>query len=136
MASSDMHPGLEHSGPLCLRCKSSTALYYVNPWNPNGNAGRPYYKCINTTCGKFATFADLRGIHNPLSFGQNVFCRCPSYNLPRLQVAGQGKRNPGALHWVCATGRCNTFVNWLDGGGNVRVLDPHRIACWIQAGLL
>jgi hypothetical protein len=78
-------------------------------------------------CGEYVTLSN---------FGQNVFCCCPEYGLPRLQVAGRNKKNQGALHWVCATGTCDMYAEWLDDGGNVCVLDPHGIACWIKAGVL
>lgn len=135
MAVADLHPELEHARPFCLWCKSSTALYRVKSLNPNGNTGRPYYKCSKETCGKFATFADLRGIYNSLIFGQNVFCSCPSYDLPQLQVAGRERQIPGALHWVCATGRCDMFT-WFDNDGHICVLDPYEIALWVSAGVL
>jgi hypothetical protein len=135
MALSDLHPELEHDGPLCLWCNSSTALYHVGPRNRNGNAGRPYYKCSNATCREFATFADLRGIHNSIVFGQNFVCSCPSYNLPRLQVAGRESKHPHALHWVCATGKCDMFA-WCGNDGIACVLDPDQIDLFISAGIL
>lgn len=128
----DIHPELQHSGPRCLRCGSRTTFYRVLPGNHNGHANRPYYACSN--CGKFATFADITGIHNPLTFGENVFCSCPSYGLPRLQVAGKDKELAGRLHWVCATGNCDLFA-WF-GNGTVCVLDSVGIDLWKRAGLL
>jgi hypothetical protein len=138
MAISEMRHELERNGPFCSRCHSSTVLHYVRWDNPNGNAGRPYYRCRKASCGKFAAFGDTRGIHNSLHFGQNVFCYCPSHNLPRLQVAGQGKKNPGILHWVCATGRCGLYAEWLDphGNGTVCLLNQHDIDVWVKAGMI
>lgn len=66
--------------------------------NRNGNAKRPYLKCL--PCDKFVTFWDDRGTH---SVNPKCGCHIPS----RLQVDGFYKgRN---LHFVCGTGHCSFY---------------------------
>jgi len=88
--------------PTCLYCGFSTRRRRAIPGNPNGNADRPYYCC--TKCDEFSCFADMRGIHL-----QNPTCDCPRPTLSRLQIAGQDKEIPRALHYRCAVGGCSYF---------------------------
>lgn len=87
------------------RCSSCDATYphlrrfVTRRSNRNGNAGRPYLKCM--PCEKFITFLDDRGIDLD---GPHCFCDFPC----RLQVSGRYvvTTTPRGLHYVCAFGRC------------------------------
>jgi hypothetical protein len=88
------------SAPNCLQCGQPTNKYITKTSNRNGNAGRPYYTCSG--CGKFSTFADVRGndISNPL-------CYCNSTAKRQRSGARKGKK----VHYVCRLGTCN-FFDW------------------------
>jgi hypothetical protein len=73
--------------------------------NRNGNAGRPYHKCIS--CRYFFGFADDRG-NNP----NNQMCGCGESS--RLQRAGENSSNPGGLHYVCRLGTCDYYAVKVD----------------------
>lgn len=94
----------------CRRCGSSDLSYFTTRRsNRNGNAGRPYYKCM--PCDKFITFIDNRGIHF-----HNPECGCG--HSSRLQVAGRfAPKLARGLHYVCATGSCDFFQSAADRSG-------------------
>lgn len=69
--------------------------------NRNGNAGRPFHKCI--VYKKFLGFADDRG-NNP----NNPPCGCGVSS--KAQVAGRESGNPGGLHYVCKLGICDFYA--------------------------
>lgn len=73
--------------------------------NRNGNAGRPYHKCIS--CRKFLGFADERG-NDP----NNPMCNCGESS--KAQRAGENSSNPGGLHYVCRLGTCDYYVVRMD----------------------
>ncbi|PVH90901.1 hypothetical protein DM02DRAFT_607024 [Periconia macrospinosa] len=82
---------------ICLRCGGLCNRHTTRHSNRNGNAGRPYYRCMS--CSKFATWADERGKHPG-----NPPCHCgrPS----RRQISGNAKHPPRGVHYVCANGGC------------------------------
>lgn len=97
------HPALLIPPPCpSANCSKSTKKLFVEPENPNGNAGRPYYSCPD--CNRFVCFGDMRGIH--LS---NPECWCGGFQLSRLQVSGEKRKVPRALYYTCALGQCNFF---------------------------
>ncbi|CAL5874459.1 uncharacterized protein PFLUO_LOCUS8755 [Penicillium psychrofluorescens] len=93
----------------CFHCESEHLIEKVaNEDIPNGNARRPYLRC--EACGNFQCWLDARGCSVP-----NPLCLCgwPS----RRQVAGDGARKPGSLHFVCEHGRCWFYEEVLDQNG-------------------
>ncbi|TLS20373.1 uncharacterized protein PpBr36_11357 [Pyricularia pennisetigena] len=95
--------------PVCKRCAKKSSLLITGPENPNGNAGRPYYKCI--ACNRFFTFADDRGtkLDSPL-----CDCREPS----RLQLNGRDRTPAFGLHCVCKYGECDFYRVIVGKDGN------------------
>lgn len=82
--------------PLCGRRGSNIVKLVTRRSNRNGNANRPYLKCLD--CRKFMTFTDSRGDHTV-----NRICCC--HKPSRIQVSSlqKGRR----LHYVCSTGQCD-----------------------------
>lgn len=82
------------TGPDCMRCGRPSSLMWTRTSNRNGNAGRPYYKCI--PCNKFLVFNDTRG-NDPL----NPHCYCNVSS--KRQLAGRHltsqTRKESAFHW-------------------------------------
>ncbi|KAJ5606389.1 hypothetical protein N7510_009170 [Penicillium lagena] len=102
----------------CFHCESEQLVENAaSEENLNGNAGRPYLRC--EACGNFQCWLDPRGssIPNPL-----CLCGWPS----RQQVAGNGARNPGGLHFVCEHGRCWFHEKVLDQNGKQIVVAQER----------
>lgn len=98
----------------CLKCGGPGIHAVVQASNQNGNAYRPYIKCLS--CGGFITFTDDRGLdpNNPICDD----CRRPS----RRQVTGWDNRVPWAIHFVCSEGRCPSYKEEIDEEGNQVVL--------------
>ncbi|KAJ5544763.1 hypothetical protein N7535_006851 [Penicillium sp. DV-2018c] len=65
--------------PHCLSCNGGSIRRIARADNPNGNAGRPYYKCVG--CGRFICFDDARGL-SP----SNPLCDCG--RLRRAKIIG------------------------------------------------
>ncbi|SMQ44940.1 unnamed protein product [Zymoseptoria tritici ST99CH_3D1] len=112
--------------PNCSRCgahNDDLTRLITKTSNRNGNAGRPYLKCL--PCERFVTFDDRRGTsanHQPCD------CEKPS----RLQLAGKAKGRK--LHFVCATGTCGFYTAKVNGEGDVVVIEEDLIGR--LAGLL
>jgi hypothetical protein len=72
------------------------------------NAQRPFLRC--TACTQFLGFIDDRGLdpHNPL-------CHCGVAS--RQQITGRNNKVPGAVHFVCAEGRCGFYSIGVDEEG-------------------
>ncbi|KAI3343192.1 hypothetical protein F4824DRAFT_133940 [Ustulina deusta] len=94
--------------PLCIRCGRAGERLVTRRSNRNGNAGRPYYKCLH--CGKFLVFDDVRG--NDL---MNPECHCG--HTSKRQVTGRSKPAAGRLHYVCRLGTCDFFRPCQDENG-------------------
>jgi hypothetical protein len=86
--------------PDCILCGKPTRRRIARVLNPNGNAGRPYYKCI--PCDKFHCFCDSRG-NDPT----NPPCHCGKSS--KRQVSGHGKAVPRGVHFVCRLGTCDFY---------------------------
>lgn len=89
------------SSPNCSKCGANDdalSKYITRSSNRNGNAGRPYTKCV--PCDRFITFNDDRGNH-----ANNIECYCGTPS--RLQVAGKAKGR--GLHYVCSSGACRFY---------------------------
>ncbi|KAI0412234.1 hypothetical protein F5X98DRAFT_379980 [Xylaria grammica] len=84
--------------PRCHRCGRTSERLVTRSSNRNGNAGRPYYKCLH--CNKFLVFGDYRGND---STNPKCYCGCSS----KLQVTGRSNSVPGRLHYVCRLGLCD-----------------------------
>lgn len=91
----------------CSLCNRPGRRRITNPWNRNGNAGRPYYHC--TACAKFITFADERGNN-----ASNPVCDCGTPS--RSQLNGRDSRPARGVHFVCRTGRCDFFERAMVNG--------------------
>lgn len=83
-------------------CKPCTRLF-TRSSNRNGNAGRPYYKCI--PCDKFICFDDARGIDAENS--SNPPCNCGQISRRQITNREKGRR----IFYVCATAACK-FFEW------------------------
>jgi hypothetical protein len=96
-----------HWDTQCLKCHNDGIKWTVKDDNPNGNAGRPFYKC--DSCSRFICFDDQRGISCA-----NPICDCGQYS--RRQMSGVRKQFPRRLHYVCAPGGCDFYGPMLDNG--------------------
>ena len=99
--------------PRCRRCDWEPRYRnVVSENNRNGNAGRPYYKCVRCE-GRpgqgvgyhlkgWITWDDDRGmdVRNP-----ECYCGVAS----RQDKAGAHTTIPNLGFWTCATGRCNYY---------------------------
>ena len=101
--------------PSCRRCgytpkKRETVSFY----NPNGNAGRPYYICIKCKMSKidyargWISWDDDRGVHP-----SNHNCDCGI--VCRQDRAGKESSCPGRGFWTCASGSCGYLSYRTDG---------------------
>ncbi|KAI0438320.1 hypothetical protein F4803DRAFT_535546 [Xylaria telfairii] len=100
--------------PPCHRCGQVSERLVTRSSNRNGNAGRPYYKCLR--CNKFLVFADYRG-NDPTN--PECHCGCSS----KLQITGMSKWVAGRLHYVCRLGSCDFFSPTKDANGLDIVID-------------
>lgn len=80
-------------------------MFVTRASNRNGNAGRPYYKCV--PCDKFLVFADNRG-NDPT----NPPCMCGLAS--KRQVAGKERKTSRGLFYVCRKGACDFYAPALD----------------------
>ncbi|KAL8946697.1 MAG: hypothetical protein Q9222_006940 [Ikaeria aurantiellina] len=87
----------------------------VLPTNPNGNANRPYYKCVkckqNASPDARKTGDRIKGWitwddHIGIS-PENRPCFCAGGYACRQDRAGVDSFYPGGGFWTCATGSCN-----------------------------
>ncbi|KAL8710760.1 MAG: hypothetical protein Q9220_004778 [cf. Caloplaca sp. 1 TL-2023] len=87
----------------------------VLPTNPNGNADRPYYKCVkckqNASPNARKTGDRIKGWitwddHIGIS-PENRPCFCAGGYACRQDMAGVDSFYPGGGFWTCATGSCN-----------------------------
>ncbi|KAM7187593.1 hypothetical protein V8F33_011149 [Rhypophila sp. PSN 637] len=109
-----LSPSFPQEGAPCQVCDQSSTFGRVSASNPNGNAHRPFYKCIK--CDKFITWADLGGV-----LADNPECDCAvgvgrRAVLPSRMTA-TGKRaasGPGRVFYTCAEARCD-FWQWRAG---------------------
>lgn len=93
----------------------------VGPYNHNGNAGRPYYKCVQCANKSrqgtgnrdegWITWDDDIGVHN-----ENPRCHCKMAS--RQDRAGTYTNMAGWGFWTCATGRCDYFSDCRNGQTN------------------
>ncbi|KAI0388265.1 hypothetical protein F5Y17DRAFT_245594 [Xylariaceae sp. FL0594] len=104
--------------PQCSRCGRVSERRITRSSNRNGNAGRPYYKCLH--CNKFIVFDDYRGND---STNPECHCGCSS----KLQVSGRSKPVAGRLHYVCRLGRCDFFSPGKDAKGIDVIIDMDLI---------
>lgn len=94
--------------PTCQSCGLEGILRQVRDDNPNGNAGRPYYKCLS--CRLFLSFYDERRL-NPTN--PRCCCGMPS----RRQMSRQDHQIPRGIHYVCPRGQCRFYEIERDGDG-------------------
>ncbi|KAG8666665.1 hypothetical protein FPOAC1_011475 [Fusarium poae] len=111
--------------PPCFQCNSPSRRYVTRSSNLNGNASRPYYKCIK--CPKFLCFADQRG-----NVTNNPPCQCGKSS--KFQVAGWTNRQPGGLHLVCRMGACGYYSSVVDQNGEQKVLSREEMNLWMSVG--
>ena len=84
--------------PWCRFCNHPTELGIVKQGNPNGHAGRPYYKCQN--CDKFQSWGDNQGVY-PL----NPNCKCKKRSRREESTKGGNVKE----YYKCATARCGFY---------------------------
>jgi len=93
---------LPQAGPPCRGCHCPSSLHWVDGGNPNGNANRPYYRCL--PCFAFTTWGDLRGVRS-----DNQLCDCGKPS--REYFTGMNcRRGAGLVYWRFARTRCQFFV--------------------------
>ncbi|RDH20656.1 hypothetical protein M747DRAFT_31285 [Aspergillus niger ATCC 13496] len=113
-----MDPEASHwairSAPLCLSCRRPTTERTARRGNHLGHDGRPYFRC--EPCNRFSCFGDMRGIHL-----NNPVCYCEGYLFSRRQIAGWDSQQKvrGAIHYVCAVGKCDFFEYCRDNDGRI-----------------
>ncbi|KAK5637088.1 hypothetical protein RRF57_012800 [Xylaria bambusicola] len=100
--------------PYCPCCSRVSKRLITRSSNRNGNAGRPYSKCLH--CDKFLVFDDYRG-----NDSTNPECHC-GYSSKR-QVSGRSKPVAGRLHYVCRLGMCDFFSPGKDAKGIDVIID-------------
>ncbi|KAI0147768.1 hypothetical protein GGR57DRAFT_244449 [Xylariaceae sp. FL1272] len=92
-------------GPTtCRLCHKDCHRLITRQSNRNGNAGRPYFKCL--PCGKFITWDDDRGMSPP---GPVCHCDLPSRRQLSGTNGGRLKIGSRKMHYVCQSGKCNFF---------------------------
>lgn len=113
--------------PRCVRCGAgldALARFITRRSYRNGNADRPYVKCM--PCNKFVTFMDDRGVDDA---GPRCNCDLPC----RLQVSGRvGVATPRGLHYVCSVGQCDHFEIRRNERGEQAVLDEDLIGLFAR----
>ncbi|KAI1472750.1 uncharacterized protein F4812DRAFT_410127, partial [Daldinia caldariorum] len=87
--------------PQCLKCKRVTTGLTTSWANTNGNADRPYFKCLR--CKVFYIFADTRG-NNPDNPECERPCNCGAST--KLIANRDGKERYFHLLYVCRRGTC------------------------------
>ncbi|KAF2807534.1 uncharacterized protein BDZ99DRAFT_465379 [Mytilinidion resinicola] len=102
------------SQPLCLECERPVTRLTTSRYNRNGNARRPYLKCV--PCDKFHSFADEQG-NNP----ENLRCHCGEPS--RKQVSGIKTQSQRGLHYVCSLGNCDFYRAAIGPSGHQVLLD-------------
>lgn len=109
------------TAPQCRRCGWIPKYRdTVRPNNPNGNAGRPYYRCVrcktNSTPDVLKTSRDVSGWicwddYIGIEEG-NRACECGL--ACRQGKGGVNSDYPGGGFWTCAVGRCGFLSYRLD----------------------
>jgi DNA-directed RNA polymerase subunit M/transcription elongation factor TFIIS len=112
---------------ICPICGREPKYFVTRRSNRNGNAKRPYYKCI--PCNKFVSFDDDRGI-----LTQNPPCDCSVQS--RMQVAGKFAATARGLHFVCAKGKCGFYEGALAPTGEQYQLDDNLIDMFASLGII
>ena len=115
--------------PVCPECDEETSREITNPENDNGNANRPYYKCITYGCGEFYSFDDARGIHP-----DNPLCFCGKRS--RRRVAGKATSDSLFLVFQCARATCDYSIAEQEQGGLKKTVSRAKIGDWIKLGKL
>lgn len=107
--------------PTCRTCNQPAIRRYTCSWNPNGNAGRPYFACA--TCqwnDRWVCWADTKGIsaNNPRC-GCGLPCRQDRIGVEKREKKGRG-------FWTCILGKCEFYSESIDGtpGSSVDGFDP------------
>ncbi|KAL8407729.1 hypothetical protein RB594_006534 [Gaeumannomyces avenae] len=117
------------SAPACVNCRQRTKRFITRASNRNGNAGRPYYKCV--PCRKFACFDDERGNDD-----RNPPCDECGYPSKR-QAAGRDTKVPGGIHYVCSQGTCDFYKPHLNKEGEqLAVVDAELLRLFISLKLV
>lgn len=105
------------TAPHCLSCGKKTFRDRCVPWNKNGNAFRPYYKCLQ--CG-FSCFGDMRGV-----LAENPTCDCgDGMQFSRRTIAGpdSGKTKiPRSIFYQCAIGGCDFWQYMKNDQGAILI---------------
>lgn len=88
------------TAPTCHQCGEPCTRHDTSPFNENGNAGRPYYICMDSGhYRKFSTFDDSRGVvrGNPQCSCGYMSRRCRRNGLDRGEF------------YCCPVGGCTWF---------------------------
>ena len=107
------------SAPICRHCGGRSTPLHVGPFNPNGNAHRPFFRCNSIRCQQlegegFIAWDDNIGVH-----GNNPRCDC---GIPsRQDRAGIYSPIAGQMFWRCADGTCR-YRSYLWNG-----MTPHEL---------
>ncbi|KAK3376540.1 hypothetical protein B0T24DRAFT_718873 [Lasiosphaeria ovina] len=91
---------LSKHGPPCYSCDQASGLYTTSPGNPNGNAGRKYYRCRMCPFAlRWVTWADAEGVDDA-----NPLCNCKERSRADYRgvggCGGGGPRNEANKFWT------------------------------------
>ncbi|KAK4183368.1 hypothetical protein QBC35DRAFT_443502 [Podospora australis] len=116
--------------PICFQCSGPSIKRITQEGNPNGNAGRPYFKC--SSCSKFLVFADPRG-----NLPENPPCQeCGEPSKQQITGSYSQTQSPfRALHYVCSLGKCDFYEPVLEAGRQ-KVLTADEVTSMISQGLI
>lgn len=90
-------------GQDCSTCGGPCERMVTRSSNRNGNAGRPYFKCV--PCNKFIRFDDARGLDQ--GDQGNPLCDCGQSSRRQITSREKGRR----IFYVCTIGACQ-FFEW------------------------
>ncbi|KAI6086319.1 hypothetical protein F4821DRAFT_238500 [Hypoxylon rubiginosum] len=107
----------------CRCCGLPGSLFTAVSWNPNGNADRPYYKCV--PCNQFIAFIDTRG-NDPA----NPHCDCERPS--KRQISGKDSKTPRKVFYVCTMGQCDFYNEERDEDDNIVTIPREDVGSLIR----
>jgi hypothetical protein len=113
--------------PQCIKCGHTASRMITSRGNSNGNALRPYYKCV--PCDKFCCFDDLRG-NDPT----NPLCYCGLSS--KTQASSINKTLRRQLYYVCRVGNCNYYEVVTDLNGEAHFVEDEVVDLMISLQLV
>jgi hypothetical protein len=115
------------TAPQCTKCGHTASRMITSRGNSNGNALRPYYKCV--PCDKFCCFDDLRG-NDPT----NPLCYCGLSG--KTQASSINKTPRRQLYYVCRVGNCSYYEVVTDLNGKAHFVEDEVVDLMISLRLV